>query len=164
MDGRRTELRGGSADFSRTCEGCAFAVESPGIAGDGKPWHRCNAPGPRKGYTVSNAGRFLPYVPAWCPLMQAEEGKEGKAKMSGKEDLLERIRAVKALADRGERGEKENAQALLEKLMQKYSVTEADLEVERIETAWFSYHEELERRILNQVKQLQSNAESRSVF
>ena len=39
--------------------------------------HRCSAPGPRRGYTVSTAGRFLPYVPAWCPLMEANK-KNGR--------------------------------------------------------------------------------------
>ena len=78
MKNSRPEIRGGSADFSRTCAGCAFAVEDTAGATNGKPWHRCNAEGPRKGYTVSNAGRFLPYVPAWCPLMGT--GKEGTVK------------------------------------------------------------------------------------
>lgn len=64
-----------SADFSRTCKGCALVVEEDV---GGQVWHRCSAPGPRKGYTVSNAGRFLPYVPAWCPLMGT--GKEGTVK------------------------------------------------------------------------------------
>lgn len=136
------------ADFSRTCAGCAWLMEED--VGTGKPWHRCNAPGPRRGYTVSHSGRFLPYVPAWCPLMAQEEKEERKVG-TVKEDLLERIKAVKALAERGERGEKENAQQLLEKLMQKYSITEADLKAERVETAWFAYHDELERRILTQV-------------
>lgn len=136
------------AVFSRTCEGCEYAIAED--AGRGDLWYRCNAPGPRKGYTVSVAGHFLPYVPAWCPLMHAEE-KDGKAKMNSKEELLEKIKKIKALADRGDRGEKESAKALLEKLMQKHGITEADLEVERVETAWFTYHDELERRILGQV-------------
>lgn len=65
------------ADFSRTCEGCALLAEED--MGTKKPWHRCNAPGPRKGYTVSHNGRFLPYVPAWCPLLGT--GKEGTVKL-----------------------------------------------------------------------------------
>lgn len=64
------------ADFSRTCEGCANIITEQ--AEKGKPWHRCNAPGPCKGYVVSHAGRFLPYVPAWCPLMDAGEGGSQK--------------------------------------------------------------------------------------
>ena len=141
--------RGVGADFSRTCEGCnCITVETvEGLP----PVYRCGGPGPRKGYTVSTAGRFLPYVPAWCPLMEPPEGGTKETVMNRKEELLERIKAVKALADRGERGEKENAQALLEKLMQKYGVTEADLELEYMETVFFPYHDELERRILIQV-------------
>ena len=65
--------RGVGADFSRTCEGCAHITAED--AGKGQLWHRCSAPGPRRGYTVSTAGRFLPYVPAWCPLMEREGGK-----------------------------------------------------------------------------------------
>ena len=71
--------------------------------------------------------------------------------MNRKEELMERIKAVKALADRGVGGENINAQAALEKMMQKYGVTEADLELERVETVFFPYHDELERRILIQV-------------
>lgn len=64
-----------SADFSRTCKGCGYIVEEPG----GKYiCARCNAPGPRKGYTMSERGRFFPYIPAWCPLMDRGSG-EGKA-------------------------------------------------------------------------------------
>lgn len=63
------------ADFSRTCEGCALLVEED--MGTKKPWHRCNAPGPCKGYTVSHNGRFLPYVPAWCPLMEQKAEQNG---------------------------------------------------------------------------------------
>ena len=137
--------RGVGADFSRTCEGCAHITAED--AGKGQLWHRCSAPGPRRGYTVSTAGRFLPYVPAWCPLM--EGGKEPA--MNRKEELLEKIKKIKALADRGVGGEKMNAQATLERLMQEHGITEADLELEKVETEWFTYHDELERRILGQV-------------
>lgn len=62
-----------AADWSRTCEGCAHIKVEP-AAKDGT-WYRCFAPGPRCGYVVSDyAGRFLPYVPAWCPMMR--EGAE----------------------------------------------------------------------------------------
>lgn len=64
------------ADFSRTCAGCAYTITEP--AGKGQTWHRCNAPGPCRGYVVSHAGRFLPYVPAWCPFMGTGEGGSPK--------------------------------------------------------------------------------------
>lgn len=68
--------------------------------------------------------------------------------MENKEELLKKI---KALAERGVGGEKDSAQALLDRLMKKYGVTELDLETERVETAWFRYRDEMERRILSQI-------------
>lgn len=147
MERRKKVNHGIGADFSRTCEGCGcITVET--VAGL-PPLFRCNAPGQRRGYTVSAAGRFLPYVPAWCPLMEREGGKEPA--MNRKEELLEKIKKIKALADRGVGGEKTTAQATLERLMQEHGITEADLEVERVETVFFPYHDELERRILIQI-------------
>lgn len=67
------------------------------------------------------------------------------------EALLQKIKHVQALAERGERGERDSAHAMLARLMEKYNLTEADLENEKIETAWFKYHDELERRILAQI-------------
>lgn len=67
------------------------------------------------------------------------------------EELLQRIKHVQALAERGDRGERDNARVLLARLMEKYGLTESDLENERVETAWFTYHDELERRILCQI-------------
>lgn len=52
------------ADFSRTCEGCAF-LKSEDWA-QGKIAFRCFAPGPNKGYHMGTE-RVLPWVPAWCP-------------------------------------------------------------------------------------------------
>lgn len=147
MVSRKKVCHGIGADFSRTCEGCGcITVET--VAGM-PPLFRCTAQGPRRGYTVSTGGRFLPYVPAWCPLMEQEGGKEPA--MNRKEELLEKIKKIKALADRGVGGEKTTAQATLERLMQEHGITEADLEMEREETAFFPYHDELERRILIQV-------------
>lgn len=75
MERRKKVNHGIGADFSRTCEGCGcITVET--VAGM-PPLFRCSAPGPRRGYTVSTGGRFLPYVPAWCPLMEANK-KNGR--------------------------------------------------------------------------------------
>lgn len=68
--------------------------------------------------------------------------------VSNKAELL---RKVKALADRGVGGEKEGAQAILARLMEKYGITEADIEEERRTTVFFSYSQEIERRLLNQI-------------
>lgn len=64
-----------AADWSRTCAGCRHVINEE--APKGKLWARCFAPGWCQGYVVGN-GRFLPYVPAWCPLMQKEEKADGR--------------------------------------------------------------------------------------
>ncbi len=70
-DNKRDSQR--TADWSRTCEGCENVQTE--TFGKGKTVFRCFAPGRWKGYTVSEkSGRFLPYVPAWCPLMLETEG------------------------------------------------------------------------------------------
>lgn len=68
--------------------------------------------------------------------------------MTEKEVLLQKI---KALADRGEGGERENAAALLEKLMNKYGISEEELDRERTQDYFFPYKHETERRLLNQI-------------
>ncbi len=68
--------------------------------------------------------------------------------MSNKTELLLKI---KALAERGEGGEKESAQLFLSRLMDKYGITESDLNEETVECEWFRYKDELQRRLLNQI-------------
>lgn len=68
--------------------------------------------------------------------------------MSNKAELLQKI---KALADRGIDGERENAQAILLRLMEQYGISEAEIEEDRRETAWFTYSQETERRLLYQI-------------
>jgi len=63
-----------AAVFGKTCKGCE-AIFSEEWA-SGKIWHRCGAPGPRRGYVVGSP-RILPYIPAWCPkLTESEENRE----------------------------------------------------------------------------------------
>ncbi len=71
--------------------------------------------------------------------------------MTEREELLKRLERIKALADRGVGGEKENAEALLQRLMQKYNITEEDIEkkVERI--YWIRYKTDLERKLIYQI-------------
>ena len=47
--------------------------------------------------------------------------------MTERERLLEKLGKVKALADRGEGGEKESAERTLAALMKRYGVTEEEL-------------------------------------
>ena len=59
----------GGADFTRTCEGCENVITETWT--NKKECYRCNAPGRCMGYMVG-VGRYLPYVPAWCPKMKEE--------------------------------------------------------------------------------------------
>lgn len=68
-----------------------------------------------------------------------------------RERLLQKIKRVQALAERGVGGERDSAAALLETLMARYDITEADISAEREELAWFRYKTELERRLLCQI-------------
>lgn len=68
-----------------------------------------------------------------------------------RERLLEKIRRVQALAERGVDGEKESAAALLERLMKQYGIDEAEIAEERRETEWFRFRTPLEEMLLNQV-------------
>lgn len=53
--------------------------------------------------------------------------------MTERERLLEKIRKVQALANRGADGEKQSAAALLDKLMKQYGIDEAEIAEERLE-------------------------------
>lgn len=68
--------------------------------------------------------------------------------MTKKEELLAKI---KELAKRGESGEKENASALLRKLMSKYGLTEEDLNEDRKTYCFFKYTDDLDCRLVSQI-------------
>lgn len=65
--------------------------------------------------------------------------------------LIEKIKKLAVLADQGFGGEKEAAALMLEKMMNKHGITEADLEEEATCLEWFKYKDELQKRLLNQV-------------
>lgn len=65
--------------------------------------------------------------------------------------LLNRLRKVLALAERGIGGEKENAQRMLEKLMAKYDLDIEDLEGESVQCYWWNYDNRFEADLLKQV-------------
>lgn len=66
---------------------------------------------------------------------------------------VERMKKILALARRGIGGEKTTAEAMLQKLLAKYSMTVADLENEAqpIEKREFKYATEYDRRLLSQI-------------
>lgn len=66
------------------------------------------------------------------------------------ESIIEQIKKVKELAERGVDGEKENAKILLDKLLKKWNISIDELvDVEKIEYK-FKYKTDFERRILFQ--------------
>lgn len=71
--------------------------------------------------------------------------------MTDREQLLQKVKKIQALAERGDRGEKESAAALLDRLMKRYGITEAEIAEERRGIAWFRFKTPLERKLLNQV-------------
>lgn len=70
---------------------------------------------------------------------------------SERDRLLERLRGVKALAEKGAAGERDNAAALLTSLMEKHGITEVDLEGAEISTHWIRYKTVYERKLLFQL-------------
>ena len=71
--------------------------------------------------------------------------------MNTLEELARKFKAVQTLAQQGFGGEKENAGRLLQKLIDKYGVSETELETAEVQTYWFEYSQEIERRLLNQI-------------
>lgn len=72
-------------------------------------------------------------------------------RMTDREQLLQKVKKIQALAERGDSGEKESAAAMLERLMKQHGITETELAEDSREMAWFRFKTPLERRLLNQV-------------
>lgn len=64
--------------------------------------------------------------------------------------ILEKLKKIKALAERGVGGEKETAMRMYEELCQKYGISEDEAEkaLEKLEKRWFSYSTQLEKQLL----------------
>ena len=72
-------------------------------------------------------------------------------RMTEREELLKRLERVKALAERGVGGEKENAEALLKRLMEKYDISDEDIEDTSTRTYFIRYQTQWERKLLHQI-------------
>lgn len=57
----------------------------------------------------------------------------------------------RALAERGVSGERESAQRMLEKYMEKYGITEDDIREKMIKIHWFRYKDYSELRLISQI-------------
>ena len=71
--------------------------------------------------------------------------------MTEREELLRRLERVKAIAERGVGGEKENAEALLNRLMAKYGISEEDIEDTAERDYFIRYHNFWERKLIVQI-------------
>lgn len=67
------------------------------------------------------------------------------------ERIKERIKALQALAEKGDGGEKINAQKLLDKILEKYDVTLDEVNEEEIKYYDFHYKSIFEKKLLVQV-------------
>lgn len=64
---------------------------------------------------------------------------------------MELMKKLQALAERGERGEREAARRQLERLMEKYNVDEAGLSDDTIRFHWYTFKTKEEKKLLFQV-------------
>ena len=77
--------------------------------------------------------------------------------MTEREELLKRLERVKALAERGVGGEKENAEALLKRLMEKYDISDEDIEDTSTRTYFIRYQTQWERMLPHSCSYLYPN-------
>jgi len=70
-----------------------------------------------------------------------------------REKVLDKLRKIKALAERGVGGEKETALRMYEELCRKYEISEDEAEAAlmRLENRWFGYSTPLEEELLVQI-------------
>lgn len=76
----------------------------------------------------------------------------GKADTSmDREQAAEKLKKIKALAERGVGGEKETAMRMYRELMEKYQIEEAEVLEDYVSLHWFGYKTELEEDLLTQI-------------
>lgn len=68
-----------------------------------------------------------------------------------REQATEKLKKLKALAERGVGGEKETAMKLYRELMEKYQIEEAEVLEDRVTLHWFGYSDNLEEDLLTQI-------------
>ena len=68
-----------------------------------------------------------------------------------REQAAEKLKKIKALAERGVGGEKETAMRMYRELMEKYQIEEAELLEDYVSLHWFGYKTELEEDLLTQI-------------
>lgn len=68
-----------------------------------------------------------------------------------REQAAEKLKKIKALAERGVGGEKETAMKLYRELLEKYQIEETEVLEDLVTTHWFNYRTELEEDLLTHI-------------
>lgn len=68
-----------------------------------------------------------------------------------REQAEEKLKKIKALAERGVDGEKDGAEKVYRELMKKYQIEEAEVLEDRVTLHWFGYSDNLEEDLLTQI-------------
>ena len=68
-----------------------------------------------------------------------------------REKIAEKLKKIKALAERGEGGEKETAMRMYEELKAKYELEDEEIMLDAVTLHWFGYATELEEELLTQI-------------
>ena len=65
--------------------------------------------------------------------------------------IKEKLKKLKALAERGFGKEKDTALRMYEDMKRKYSITDMEVLEEKVECEWFRYKYDLDKKLLNQI-------------
>lgn len=65
--------------------------------------------------------------------------------------IQEKLKKIKALAERGEGGERDTAQLIYEQMLLKYGIAEEDIENYEVKRFWFRYKDELDFKLATQI-------------
>lgn len=65
-----------------------------------------------------------------------------------REKIAEKLKKIKALAERGVGGEKETAMRMYEELKTRYELEDEDIMMDAVTLHWFRYVDELEEKVL----------------
>lgn len=65
--------------------------------------------------------------------------------------IREKLRKIKALAEKGTEGEKSSAIKMYEEMKIKYGIEDVEIAEEKTNLEWFRYKDELEKRLLAQI-------------
>lgn len=78
------------------------------------------------------------------------KGKKAGIKMEH-DRIAEKLKKIKALADRGVGGEKETAMRMYEELKARYEIEDEEIMLDKVSVHWFGYNGELEEDLLTQI-------------